>query len=197
VLGYNGGMENIDATNITDYEKETIDLWSKTAKNAGYIRDIVRKNFKNLNNNEKKLKDNAIALINMFKKYDSAFSKNKPLYRGKSFYIQKSKDKKLYNDYVNRVFLAYNQNRPFIPDSVFRSSSKILKEALKFAEIDNMAKRSIVVTYNKRISNELDISKISKFTSENEILLNGNISYRVIKLRVDEHKNIFITLEEI
>jgi len=113
------------------------------------------------------------------------------------FYISWDLPKELYNDYVNKVFTAYKAEIVFIPDVVFRSSSKSLTEALKFAEVDNLARKSIIVTYEKRISNELDISKISKFTSEDEILIQGGVSYKVIELKTDKQSNIFITLEEI
>ena len=197
ILGYNGGMEILTRKNITKDELNSIQEWSKSAKNAGKIRDIVRKNFINLTSSEEKFKNDTKNILNMFKKYDSDFSKNKPLYRGKSFYIQKTKDKELYNDYINKAYTAYENETAFIPDVVFRSSSKSISEALKFAEVDNIARKSVVVNYKKRISNELDISKISKFTSEDEILIQGGISYKVIEFKADKQGNIFITLEEV
>jgi len=197
VLGYNVGMKFLNKKNISMIEKKAIDLWSNSAKNAGIIKNIVKKNFTNLETQEIKFKDTAIIILNMFGKYDSEFAKNKPLYRGKSFYIQKTKDKELYNDYVSRLYVAHNNGTDFVPDDVFRSATKSKTEALKFSDIENKSRKSIVITYKKRISNELDISKISKFTSEDEILIQGKISYKVLELNIDKNKNIFVTLEEV
>ena len=194
---YNESMKTFKIENITKDEINSIKEWSKSAKNAGIIRDIVRKNFTNLIPIEENFKDNAKNILDMFKKYDSDFPKSKPLYRGKGFYIQKTKDKELYNNYISKVYTAYKDGTAFIPDIVFRSSSKSISEALKFAEVDNLARKSIIVTYKKRISSELDISKISKFTSEDEILIQGGISYKVIELKLDKQGNVFITLEEL
>ena len=96
----------------------------------------------------------------------------------------------------NNAYNAFIQKTSFIPDTVFRSATTDIKEALKFSEMTNKAKHSILVTYTKRVSNELDISAYSAYVSEKEILINGNIRYKVVKFFSNKDKNIYIELEE-
>ena len=194
MFGYNSGMKNIEKA--TNTEILSIKKWSKEKKNSQYIRKVIYKDFKNLDKNEVKFKDDAIVIQSMFKKYDSSFSKDEALYRGKVFYLDKPSDKELFNTFVSSAYKSMNDGTFFVPDSVFRSTTTDLQEALKFAEITNKAKKSVIVTYSKRVSNELDISSFSAYSSEKEILINGGIRYKVVKFVQDKDKNIFIELEE-
>ena len=195
VLGYNGGMRNINE--LTNKEKNALKIWSEKKKNSQNIRKVIYKNFKNLTSNEIYFEKEAKIINEMFIKYDSLFSKTKPIYRGKVFYLRKPSEKEAFNKFVSNAYNAMKQDSVFVPDSVFRSATSELTEALKFAEISNKVKKSVIVTYKKRISNELDISSFSAYSSEREILINGNLRYKVVNFVTDEEKNIFIELEEI
>jgi hypothetical protein len=187
-------MKNIEKA--TNTEILSIKKCSKEKKNSQYIKKVIYKDFKNLDKSEVKFKDDAIVIQSMFKKYDSSFSKDEALYRGKVFYLDKPSDKELFNTFVSSAYKSMNDGTSFVPDSVFRSATTDLQEALKFAEITNKAKKSVIVTYSKRVSNELDISSFSAYSSEKEILINGGIRYKVVKFVQDKDKNIFIELEE-
>jgi len=71
VLGYNSDMKVFSRNNITKDEISSIELWSKSAKNAGIIRDVVRKDFINLTSTEDEYKDDSKNILDMFSKYDT------------------------------------------------------------------------------------------------------------------------------
>jgi|GEM_PF-5028618 len=180
-------------SNLTKDEQMFIGSW--TDNRYFVIQSIIAKSFQNLSETEKQYSDKANTLLNMFSKYKSHLPKDKPVFRGLKFHKNRSDEVLRYRYIVEEIKVAYKFQENYIHSYTPFSTSKKLGVAMDFANRQLEDFYSVVLFFNKRISDELDLTQFSS-ADEFEVLIQGGLKYKITEYANILNK-VYVTLEEI
>jgi hypothetical protein len=178
---------------LTKDEQLCIGSW--TDNKYFVIQSVIAKNFKSLSEKEVDYIEKAKTLLNMFSKYNSEYPKDKAVFRGLKFNQSENDEVKKYQELLKHIHDAYQLQKSYRHLKIPFSTSKKIDIAKRFANANIEDFNSIILIFQKRISDELDLSNLSS-ANESEILIQGGLKYKVIKF-ANIKGILYATLEEV
>ncbi len=159
---------------LTKEEQMFVNSWSGGGYHA--IRSIFAKEFINLTKKEERYKKKAETLQKMFAKYKSKHPLDQTTFRGFKFNKNDLSDIEKYKTLSAKL----TSKSAFVLDKAPSSTSKNIRIARDFANADVNTHHSIIVLFQQRVSDEIDISKVSS-ADEDEIIIQAKLNYKTIK----------------
>lgn|GEM_PF-233667 len=180
--------------NFKNEEIEVIKEWIEDNSSfVSKIRETIANDFKN---SDLEIIKKAKIISNLFNKYDSDYPKNITVSRGLRFDISDEIDKKYFKNLYEIFYDSFFNKSEIIFDFAPMSASKNRDIAEGFAISENEKFFSIIIDFKLRYTNEIDLSIID--ANEQEILINGDLIYKVVSFEIEAEQNIyFVELEEV
>lgn len=169
-----------DYNTINEYMKSGESQAFKEANSQGLLRGEIPQTIKKVEEN----------IINIKKFINDAPKFKGEVYRGSQYRTNNPESKKRWDNFIKNI-----EGSKEIKFGSFLSTSQNKNIAMTFASRQSHAsmKNCLIIIKTK---SGVPIEKISTFESENEVLLNNEKIYKIIKFEKENEKNHFLYLEE-